>query len=221
MCYLWVKWKHSDPAKTFAFCPSGWQPCCNRLYKAVSRAAEAEHAASQVWICITISHWLHVCADPMLHDEAYIFSRITRCCERYLQRPVTYRLPCKSSNILLVKHNAKNCILFAISTLITVAPCSAQLGLLTNTIMQCSYYGHLSQRFCNINRTYQELFEQCFNKQYGLIHRLETNKLRNVARLFAVSASAHHITTESMLHDCAATSIQLGFCVLASVCLPS
>ena len=50
----------------------------------------------------------------------------------------------------------------------------------------CSYYGHLSQRFCNINRTYQELFEQCFSKQYGLIHRLETNKLRNVARLFAV-----------------------------------
>ncbi len=50
----------------------------------------------------------------------------------------------------------------------------------------CSYYGHLSQRFCNINRTYQELFEQCFSKQYALIHRLETNKLRNVARLFAV-----------------------------------
>ena len=51
--------------------------------------------------------------------------------------------------------------------------------------MCCSYYGHLSQRFCNINRTYQELFEQCFSKQYGLIHRLETNKLRTVARLFA------------------------------------
>lgn len=60
--------------------------------------------------------------------------------------------------------------------------------------MHCSYYGHLSQRFCNINRTYQELFEQCFSKQYGLIHRLETNKLRNVARLFAVSAAptSHH-----------------------------
>lgn len=54
----------------------------------------------------------------------------------------------------------------------------------------CSYYGHLSQRFCNINRTYQELFEQCFSKQYALIHRLETNKLRNVARLFAVRAQA-------------------------------
>ncbi|KAL3147436.1 hypothetical protein ABBQ38_014499 [Trebouxia sp. C0009 RCD-2024] len=56
-----------------------------------------------------------------------------------------------------------------------------------------SYYGHLSQRFCNINRTYQELFEQCFSKQYSLIHRLETNKLRNVARLFA-----HLLTTDAV-----------------------
>lgn len=54
-------------------------------------------------------------------------------------------------------------------------------------VLLCSYYGHLSQRFCNINRVYQELFEDCFRKQYSLIHRLETNKLRNVARLFAVS----------------------------------
>lgn len=58
-------------------------------------------------------------------------------------------------------------------------------------MLMCSYYGHLSQRFCNINRMYQELFEECFRKQYGLIHRLETNKLRNVARLFAVSLILH------------------------------
>ena len=69
---------------------------------------------------------------------------------------------------------------------------------LTGVIMVCSYYGHLSQRFCNINRTYQELFEQCFGKQYGLIHRLETNKLRNVARLFAVSDPA--ASTTELLH---------------------
>ncbi|KAL0022308.1 hypothetical protein WJX79_009133 [Trebouxia sp. C0005] len=56
-----------------------------------------------------------------------------------------------------------------------------------------SYYGHLSQRFCNISCTYQELFEQCFSKQYALIHRLETNKLRNVARLFA-----HLLTTDAL-----------------------
>jgi hypothetical protein len=31
----------------------------------------------------------------------------------------------------------------------------------------------------------QEVFEDCFRKQYSLIHRLETNKLRNVSSLFA------------------------------------
>lgn len=32
---------------------------------------------------------------------------------------------------------------------------------------------------------YQECFEECFRRQYSLIHRLETNKLRNVAKFFA------------------------------------
>ena len=31
----------------------------------------------------------------------------------------------------------------------------------------------------------QATFEDCFGKQYSIIHRLETNKLRNVAKLFA------------------------------------
>ncbi|KAL2611804.1 hypothetical protein R1flu_023496 [Riccia fluitans] len=47
------------------------------------------------------------------------------------------------------------------------------------------YYGLLGQRFCMINRVYQENFDQCFVKQYSMIHRLETNKLRNVAKFFA------------------------------------
>eukprot|EP00891_Asterochloris_glomerata_P000573 jgi/Astpho2/573/e_gw1.00013.9.1_t len=47
------------------------------------------------------------------------------------------------------------------------------------------YYGLLSERFCKLRREYQELFEDSFRKQYSLIHRLETNKLRNVAKLFA------------------------------------
>ena len=33
--------------------------------------------------------------------------------------------------------------------------------------------------------TQQEYFEQVFAQQYASIHRLETNKLRNVAKLFA------------------------------------
>ncbi|KAI3865815.1 hypothetical protein MKX03_026007 [Papaver bracteatum] len=47
------------------------------------------------------------------------------------------------------------------------------------------YYGLLAQRFCMINRIHQENFEKCFVQQYSMIHRLETNKLRNVARFFA------------------------------------
>ncbi|KAF8008474.1 hypothetical protein BT93_K2215 [Corymbia citriodora subsp. variegata] len=47
------------------------------------------------------------------------------------------------------------------------------------------YYGLLGQRFCMINQVYQENFEKCFVQQYSMIHHLETNKLRNVAKFFA------------------------------------
>ncbi|KAL6502980.1 hypothetical protein OROHE_024148 [Orobanche hederae] len=47
------------------------------------------------------------------------------------------------------------------------------------------YYGLLGQRFCMINKIHQENFEKCFVEQYSMIHRLETNKLRNVAKFFA------------------------------------
>ncbi|KAK1631268.1 hypothetical protein QYE76_005583 [Lolium multiflorum] len=47
------------------------------------------------------------------------------------------------------------------------------------------YYGLLGQRLCMINNVFQENFETCFVQQYSMIHRLETNKLRNVAKFFA------------------------------------
>ncbi|KAJ0552937.1 putative MIF4G-like, type 3, initiation factor eIF-4 gamma, MA3, MIF4G-like domain superfamily [Helianthus annuus] len=47
------------------------------------------------------------------------------------------------------------------------------------------YYGLLGQKFCMINRVYQENLEKCFVQQYSMVHRLETNKLRNVAMFFA------------------------------------
>ncbi|CAN8240485.1 unnamed protein product [Cochlearia groenlandica] len=47
------------------------------------------------------------------------------------------------------------------------------------------YYGLLGQRFCMINKIHQENFEKCFVQQYSMIHRLETNKLRNVGKFFA------------------------------------
>ncbi|KAL3819848.1 hypothetical protein ACJIZ3_005753 [Penstemon smallii] len=36
-----------------------------------------------------------------------------------------------------------------------------------------------------INKIHQANFETCFVQQYSMIHRLETNKLRNVAKFFA------------------------------------
>mmetsp|Transcript_8984 Transcript_8984/g.15313 ORF Transcript_8984/g.15313 Transcript_8984/m.15313 type:complete len:242 (+) Transcript_8984:124-849(+) len=47
------------------------------------------------------------------------------------------------------------------------------------------YYGLLGQRFCMINKVHQDNFTDCFILQYSSIHRLETNKLRNVAKFFA------------------------------------
>jgi len=47
------------------------------------------------------------------------------------------------------------------------------------------YYGLMAQRFALLNMTYQSLFEESFAFQYMHVHRLETNKLRNVSKLFA------------------------------------
>ncbi|MEQ2162019.1 pre-mRNA-splicing factor cwc22 [Goodea atripinnis] len=48
-------------------------------------------------------------------------------------------------------------------------------------------------RFCLLKKEYMESFEAIFFEQYDTIHRLETNKLRNVARLFA-----HLLYTDSV-----------------------
>jgi len=47
------------------------------------------------------------------------------------------------------------------------------------------YYALLGQRFCMVSSVYQDAFELVFAEQYATIHRLETNKLRNVAKFFA------------------------------------
>ena len=53
----------------------------------------------------------------------------------------------------------------------------------------CSYYGLLAQRYCGHHQSWQALYEDCFRKQYAFVHRLETNKLRNVARFTLYSPS--------------------------------
>ncbi|GFU01499.1 pre-mRNA-splicing factor CWC22 homolog [Nephila pilipes] len=47
------------------------------------------------------------------------------------------------------------------------------------------FYGLLAQRFCQLNKIYVEPFTEIFENSYKTIHRLETNKLRNVAKFFA------------------------------------
>ncbi|PRP84533.1 pre-mRNA-splicing factor CWC22 [Planoprotostelium fungivorum] len=64
---------------------------------------------------------------------------------------------------------------------------------LCNMLIECCcqeksymrFYGLVGQRFCEIDKTYRDAFEKCFLGQYSTIHRLETNKLRNVAKFFA------------------------------------
>ncbi|XP_072031453.1 uncharacterized protein [Amphiura filiformis] len=47
------------------------------------------------------------------------------------------------------------------------------------------FFGLLAQRFCQLKREYVAVFESIFPEQYSTCHRLDTNKLRNVAKMFA------------------------------------
>lgn len=47
------------------------------------------------------------------------------------------------------------------------------------------FYGLLAQRFCALSDEYVDPFSEIFKSCYDTIHRFETNKLRNVAKLFA------------------------------------
>lgn len=55
------------------------------------------------------------------------------------------------------------------------------------------YYALLAERFCKVKREYADSFADCFVAQYSMVHRLETNKLRNVAKLFA-----HLLATDAL-----------------------
>lgn len=55
------------------------------------------------------------------------------------------------------------------------------------------YIFNCLQRFCQINNVFIEPLEKIFIDSYATVHRLETNKLRNVARFFA-----HLLFTDSI-----------------------
>ena len=59
------------------------------------------------------------------------------------------------------------------------------------------YYGLLGQRFCVMTPNWRLAFDGCFREQFSMIHRLETNKLRNVAKFFA-----HLLSTDALPWTC-------------------
>ncbi|KAL7319077.1 pre-mRNA-splicing factor cwc22 [Mucor circinelloides] len=72
---------------------------------------------------------------------------------------------------------------------------------LCNMIIECcsqertylKYYGLMAERFCKMNRLWVENFNTAFNEVYDTIHRYETNRLRNIGKLFS-----HLFSTDSL-----------------------
>jgi pre-mRNA-splicing factor CWC22 len=47
------------------------------------------------------------------------------------------------------------------------------------------FYGLIGERLCRLHRKWLEIFDELFADMYATIHRLDTNKIRNVAKFFA------------------------------------
>ncbi|OAD80770.1 hypothetical protein PHYBLDRAFT_11102, partial [Phycomyces blakesleeanus NRRL 1555(-)] len=76
---------------------------------------------------------------------------------------------------------------------------------LCNMIIECcsqertflKFYGLIAERFCKMNRVWCENFTSAFTEVYETVHRYETNRLRNIAKLFA-----HLFYTDSLAWTC-------------------
>ncbi|KAG0164085.1 pre-mRNA-splicing factor cwc22 [Apophysomyces sp. BC1034] len=76
---------------------------------------------------------------------------------------------------------------------------------LCNMIIECcsqertflKFYGFMAERFCKINQVWVDNFIVAFNEVYDTIHRYETNRLRNIAKLFG-----HLFYTDSLAWTC-------------------
>lgn len=63
---------------------------------------------------------------------------------------------------------------------------------LCNMIVECcsqersysKFYGSIAERLCKLNMVWADSFEASFRQYYETIHRYETGRLRNIARLF-------------------------------------
>ncbi|KAJ1511886.1 pre-mRNA-splicing factor cwc22 [Coelomomyces lativittatus] len=69
----------------------------------------------------------------------------------------------------------------------------SQASELCNMILECcsqertymKFYGLMAERFCKLNRLWTEEFCHSFVSNYETIHRYETGRLRNIAKLFS------------------------------------
>jgi pre-mRNA-splicing factor CWC22 len=111
--------------------------------------------------------------------------------------------------------NLRRTIYLTIMSAVSFEECSHKLAKLNipdnhvselaNMLVECCsneksfqrYYGLMGQRFCMMHRKYQDSFDEVFMNQYSTIHRLETNKLRNVAKFFA-----HLLSTDALPWTC-------------------
>ncbi|ODV96107.1 hypothetical protein PACTADRAFT_2407 [Pachysolen tannophilus NRRL Y-2460] len=59
------------------------------------------------------------------------------------------------------------------------------------------YYGLIGEKLCAVNRKWELLFEQQFKIYYEIIHRFETNQLRNIAKLFG-----HLLASDKLGWEC-------------------
>lgn len=58
------------------------------------------------------------------------------------------------------------------------------------------FFGLIAERFCKIDPAWQEKYEICFEQVFVTIHRMETNRIRNIAKLFG-----HLLTSDSIFWD--------------------
>jgi len=111
--------------------------------------------------------------------------------------------------------NMRRTIYLTIMSSISFEECSHKLAKLSipegyehelcNMLVECCsnersfmrFYGLIGQRFCLMKRQYQNAFDETFLNQYNTIHRLETLKLRNVAKFFS-----HLIASDALPWTC-------------------
>lgn len=80
----------------------------------------------------------------------------------------------------------------AVHKLLKISLPAGMEGELTSMVVECcsqektytKFFGLIAERLSKIRRQWTDLFEDSFRKYYETIHRYETNRLRNIARLF-------------------------------------